>query len=292
MDNEQEVSGVKVSQFPTASSVSQSDYLTGLNSGSNAKFSFSTILAWLQQQLPSGGGPEPATATPAMDGVGAVGSSTKYAREDHVHPADTNKQDKLVIIGLLKGEGAGGITGAVAGTDYQAPLTAGTDYATPAQLEGKANQAQLAYVETGTTASQNYTAGQYISLNGLLYTADTAIASGATFYTSGGNKNLTECPGGGFNNLFVTKTFTITVASIRQYNFIDGNYDVTLAGYTPIAVNTFDIDEDHCIIQKFGFMSNDINKLYYRIKNYDSSPVTNITFVVRVLYARAALIQL
>ena len=64
---------------------------------------------------------------------------------------------------------------------------------------GKANQAQLAYVETGTTASRNYTAGQYISLNGLLYTADTAIANGTTFYTSGGNKNLTECAGGGFN---------------------------------------------------------------------------------------------
>lgn len=62
-------------------------------------------------------------------------------------------------------------------------------------------ETQLAYVETGTTASQNYTAGQYISWNGVLYTADTAIASGATFYTSGGNKNLTECVGGGFNYL-------------------------------------------------------------------------------------------
>ena len=64
-----------------------------------------------------------------------------------------------------------------------------------------ATEQQLAYVETGTTASRNYTAGQYISLNGLLYTADTAIASGATFYTSGGNKNLTECVGGGLNYL-------------------------------------------------------------------------------------------
>lgn len=34
-----------------------------------------------------GGGPEPATATPLMDGTGAVGSSLKYAREDHEHPA-------------------------------------------------------------------------------------------------------------------------------------------------------------------------------------------------------------
>ena len=32
-----------------------------------------------------------ATATPLMDGTGAVGSSTKYALEDHVHPSDTSR---------------------------------------------------------------------------------------------------------------------------------------------------------------------------------------------------------
>lgn len=130
MDNE-EVSGVKISEFPTAATISQNDTLTGLSGGSNAKFTFAAILSWMQQYFPSGGGPDPATATPVMDGVGAVGSSTKYAREDHQHPADSNKQDKFVIIGLLKGEGAGGVTAAVPGTDYQEPLTAGTDYQTP-----------------------------------------------------------------------------------------------------------------------------------------------------------------
>lgn len=33
----------------------------------------------------------PATATPVMNGTAAVGTSTKYAREDHVHPKDTSK---------------------------------------------------------------------------------------------------------------------------------------------------------------------------------------------------------
>ena len=41
---------------------------------------------------PAGGSSvDPATATPAMDGTAAVGSSVKYAREDHVHPSDTSK---------------------------------------------------------------------------------------------------------------------------------------------------------------------------------------------------------
>lgn len=49
-------------------------------------------------EIPSGGGSsvEPATQTPLMDGTGAVGTSPKYAREDHVHPSDTSKQDALV----------------------------------------------------------------------------------------------------------------------------------------------------------------------------------------------------
>lgn len=38
------------------------------------------------------------------------------------------KQDKITASGLLKGSGDGNISAAVAGTDYQAPLTAGTDY--------------------------------------------------------------------------------------------------------------------------------------------------------------------
>lgn len=34
---------------------------------------------------------EPATANPIVDGTAAVGTSVKYAREDHVHPTDTSR---------------------------------------------------------------------------------------------------------------------------------------------------------------------------------------------------------
>ena len=34
----------------------------------------------------------PGTATPKMDGTAAVGTTNKYAREDHVHPSDTSRQ--------------------------------------------------------------------------------------------------------------------------------------------------------------------------------------------------------
>lgn len=38
-----------------------------------------------------GNGADPSDTVPAMDGIGAVGESDKYARADHVHPSDTGK---------------------------------------------------------------------------------------------------------------------------------------------------------------------------------------------------------
>lgn len=38
--------------------------------------------------------PEAATASPLMDGTAAVGTSAKFAREDHKHPSDTSKANK------------------------------------------------------------------------------------------------------------------------------------------------------------------------------------------------------
>lgn len=40
--------------------------------------------------------PIAATATPIMDGTAAIGTSAKYAKEDHVHPTDTSRQATLV----------------------------------------------------------------------------------------------------------------------------------------------------------------------------------------------------
>lgn len=61
--------------------------------------------AWVQTelgQLPAP--PAAATVAPLMDGAAAVGTTTKYAREDHVHPSDTTRQaadaDLTALAGL------------------------------------------------------------------------------------------------------------------------------------------------------------------------------------------------
>ena len=89
---------------------------------------------------------------------------------------------------------------------------------------------EIAYVESGATATRNYTAGQYICRRGLLYTADTAIASGATFYTSGGNKNLTECVGGGLNSLSTVTSDNVTFSNnVTGYTY-QNEYHLSKSG--------------------------------------------------------------
>lgn len=78
--------------------------------------------------------PTASTTTPSMDGSGSYGSGTSYARSNHVHPTDTSRQAKITASGILKGDGNGGVSAAVSGTDYQTPLTAGTDYVAPSAL--------------------------------------------------------------------------------------------------------------------------------------------------------------
>lgn len=60
--------------------------------------------------------PTPSTVNPAMDGTAAAGTSTDYARADHVHPTDTSRasaaseaEDRAALIELVDG-GAKNVT--------------------------------------------------------------------------------------------------------------------------------------------------------------------------------------
>lgn len=90
-------------------------------------------------------------------------ANTDYATPDSVEQSiDTaladyatkteldDKQTKINANGLLKGLGNGSISAAVAGTDYQTPLTAGTDYATPSAVQSAYDLANDAVPKTRT----------------------------------------------------------------------------------------------------------------------------------------------
>ena len=162
----------KISSLPTANTPTSSDVLAGVQNGVTKKFSLAIVADFLKSLF------VPKTNIGVADGVASLDSNGKVPGTQ----LDlSNTQNKITASGILKGDGQGGVSAATAGTDYQEPLTAGTDYATPAQLEGKANQAQLAYAETGTTASRAYAVGEYFCWNGLLYRVKTAISRGASF---------------------------------------------------------------------------------------------------------------
>ena len=61
------------------------------------------------------------------------------------------KQNKITVSGILKGDGAGGVSAAVAGTDYQAPAA----QATALPTSGTALTANTIYLPT--TAVKTYT---------------------------------------------------------------------------------------------------------------------------------------
>ena len=87
------------------------------------------------------------------------------------------------------------------------------------ELKNTLNQLDqnMAYVESGNTASRNYSKGDFISWKGTLYTANGTISSGQSFSTgTGGNLDLVagnNASGGGLNSLknSVTKTTNNTV---------------------------------------------------------------------------------
>ena len=74
--------------------VSASDMLTLVPSGNQLTANFNLILPSDVVRDSSYTHIDAATANPLTDGTAAVGVSTKYAREDHVHPSDTSREDK------------------------------------------------------------------------------------------------------------------------------------------------------------------------------------------------------
>ena len=92
-----------------------------------------------------------------------------------------------------------------------------------------AEQSQLAYVETGTTASRAYRAGEYFCKDGQTCRTKTNIASGASFTL---NTNYEVLPGGGFNGL---ATF---IGGVAANGSITLNVPYYAAGFVATARST------------------------------------------------------
>lgn len=93
------------------------EYVWGAVSGTNQWINFSKdsytkaeVDALLSLKANIADIPTPSTGAPAMDGTAAAGTSTDYARADHVHPSDTSRasaaseaEDRAALIELVDG---------------------------------------------------------------------------------------------------------------------------------------------------------------------------------------------
>ena len=100
------------------------------------------------------------------------------------HQAISGKQGTITANGILKGDGSGGVTAAVAGTDYQTPLVAGTDYVAPVSGKGlstedytSAEKTKLSGIEAGAQVNVIET----VKVNGTALTPDANKAVNVEF---------------------------------------------------------------------------------------------------------------
>ena len=112
-----------------------------------------------------GGGPEPSSTTPAMDGTAAVGTATTYARADHVHPTDTSRQAALVSGTNIKTINGTSILGSgnITTPTYTLP-TASTSTLGGVKVDGS-----TITITNGVISSSGGGGGGYVTASGVLY---------------------------------------------------------------------------------------------------------------------------
>ena len=143
--------------------------LPSVTSSDNGKVLTVVSGAWAAATGGGGSSPSPATSNPIMDGTAAVGTSDKYAREDHVHPSDTTKANLA--------------SPALTGTPTAPTATAGTNttqIATTAFVATAVSGKQDTISDLATIRS-NATDGETAytrSTNKVLYYTSVAISAG------------------------------------------------------------------------------------------------------------------
>lgn len=193
------------------------------------------------------------TTTPKMDGTAATGSETAFARGDHVHPTDTTKQAKITASGILKGDGSGNISAAVAGTDY---------IASHQDISGKADKVSNAtsdnfagldsngnLIDSGHKHSDYLTSHQDISgkadkattLSGYgitdAYTKTEVDAKVSSVYKPAGSVSAVSGLGA-LTSANEGKVYNFTASFTTTSDFVEGSGNDYPAGTNVVIVNT------------------------------------------------------
>ena len=120
-------------------------------------------------------------------------------------PSDSSKQAKITASGILKGDGDGGVSAAVSGTDYQTPLVAGTDYQIPLTA-GTDYQTPL--------PSQTGNSGKFLTTDGTNLSWAAAGGADSTYECTYGTTTSAE-----IETALTAKKILYVIYSDRLYTF-------------------------------------------------------------------------
>ena len=142
--------------------------------------------------------PSPASVAPLMDSVAAVGVSTLYARQDHVHASDTSRyaasnpsgyisgNQTVTLSGDMSGSGATAITTTLATVNANVGTFQGLTLNAKGLVTAAANQNYLTAAVTSLTAGAGLTGGVITATGTIALATPVAVASGGTGSTTAG----------------------------------------------------------------------------------------------------------
>ena len=155
-------------------------------------------------------------------------------------------------------------------------------------------EAGAAYIETGTTASQAYTSGQFMFWKHKLYQANTNISKGDTLnddLTSPDPVNVTEVVSGGLNTLLNVANTLQSQVKLHRFTYYAQNLTTTANGYVKIC-NYSDIAQNltlQNIVSVNRFSSDITGATWFEIYTdgiylYTSEAQTNKWIRVTIIY--------
>lgn len=84
--------------------------------------------------------------------------------------------------------------------------------------------------------------------------------------------------------MFAYKEYQKSYSSIPAYGTKTETIDTSVTGYVPYGIRSYSCSEDHMILYECAVTS---NRLYLKVKNYDSSAISNVSVTVRVAYIKS-----
>nr|DAL45621.1 MAG TPA_asm: hypothetical protein [Caudoviricetes sp.] len=146
-----------------------------------------------------------------------------------------------------------------------------------------------AAVESSTTASQAYSAGDYVVVGGVLRKVTASIAKGSTISDS--NSTATTVTGeisGITSGVIMTKKFDQSFTNIAPGATVDVDVDAALSGWTPVCVSGFTSNHAGTFSPTWiDITSNQHARVTMRANNVGGSNWPELTVTITVLYVKA-----